>query len=218
MDLGRHGRMVSTNIVPLTVDLFIQATRIGIALHPPARVEEARLKVVADGVNLLPGHQLQVQTPPLWVRNGVLLRQPGTTTSRLASVPTPQRRQVPAEHPHTRVAGEHRGPMGGVTLAQVVLAGEPWPITTRKHQTSGMSLLLGAKSHHRHNWIRSQWDGDPLAVGCGIRGPTWDLAGEKTRFRTILAKHLQQQPLRMPQVLQVLIRRWVESGRMETST
>jgi len=72
--------MVSTNIVPLTVDSFIQATRIGIALHPPARVEEARLKVVVDEVNLLSGHQLQVQTPPLWVRGEVVLRQPGTTT------------------------------------------------------------------------------------------------------------------------------------------
>jgi hypothetical protein len=69
--------VAATNVVPLTVDLFIQATRIGIALHPPARVEEARLKVVADGVNLL---SLQVQTLPLWVRNGVVLRQPGTTS------------------------------------------------------------------------------------------------------------------------------------------
>jgi hypothetical protein len=81
MDLGRDERMVSTNIVSLTVDSFIQATRIGIALHPPARAEEARFKVVADEDNLLSrGHKLQVQTPPLLVRDEVVLRQPGTTT------------------------------------------------------------------------------------------------------------------------------------------
>ena len=80
MDLGRHGRMVPTNYATLAVNTLIQATRIGIALDPPARVEEARLKVVADEVNLLSGDQPQVQTPPLWVRNEAVLRQLGTTT------------------------------------------------------------------------------------------------------------------------------------------
>ena len=80
MDLGRPGRMVSTNFASLTVNSLIQANRIGIALDPPARVEEAHLKVVADEDNLLSGHQPQVQTPPLWVRGEVVLRQLGTTT------------------------------------------------------------------------------------------------------------------------------------------
>lgn len=48
--------MAYTKNASLIVDSFIQANRIGIALHPPARVEEARLKVVADEDNLLPGH------------------------------------------------------------------------------------------------------------------------------------------------------------------
>ena len=56
MDLGRRGWTATPNVVSLTVDSFIQATRIGIALYPLARVEEARLKVVADEVNLLLGH------------------------------------------------------------------------------------------------------------------------------------------------------------------
>ena len=72
--------MVTTNVVFLTVDLFTQATRIGIALYPLARVEEARLKVVADEVNLLSRCQPQVQTARLWVRNGIVLRQLGATT------------------------------------------------------------------------------------------------------------------------------------------
>lgn len=72
--------MVTTNVVFLTVDLFTQATRIGIALYPLARVEEARLKVVADEVNLLSRRQPRVQTARLWVRNGIVLRQLGATT------------------------------------------------------------------------------------------------------------------------------------------
>jgi len=72
--------MVMTNVVFLTVDLFTQATRIGIALYPLARVEEARLKVVADEVNLLSRRQPQAQTARLWVRNEIVLRQLGATT------------------------------------------------------------------------------------------------------------------------------------------
>ena len=61
--------MAHTKHASLIVGSFIQVTRIGIVLHPPARVEEARLKVVADEENLLRG-----QTPPLWVRNEAVLR------------------------------------------------------------------------------------------------------------------------------------------------
>lgn len=66
--------------------------------------------------------------------------------------------------------------MGGVALAQMVLAGDLAPITMKTHQTDGqMSLVLQASRRPRLNGIPRQADGDPLATGGGPletgRGP-----------------------------------------------
>jgi hypothetical protein len=100
------------------------------------------------------------------------------------------------EHHHIRVPGPRRGPVGGVTPAQVVLAGAPATITTWAHRTRGrMSSLLRENRRHRHIGVRRQRDGVRLAMAGpgGPLEPIWDLAGEKLRNRIKPAKHLQQQ-------------------------
>ena len=67
--------------------------------------------------------------------------------------------------------------MGGVVLAQMVLAGGLLaPITMKTHQTDGrMSLVLQANRRPRLSGIPRQVDGNPLATGGGPlavdRGP-----------------------------------------------
>ena len=79
-ELGRRGRMVSRNNVVPTVHLFIQATRVGIALRPPPHAEARLYQVAAVEANLHSEHQPQVRTHRPWARDEMVLLRLGRTT------------------------------------------------------------------------------------------------------------------------------------------
>ena len=198
MDPGRRGLTAMRCCVVPTVHLITQAIRIGIALHPPTGVEEAGLLEVVEAEAEASPHsdlQPQARTQLLWVRAPLAV---GMTTL-LVLMPTPERRPVPRGHHHTGVARPCRGPVGGVVLAQMVLAGVLVPIATKTHRPVGrMSLVLQASRRHRLSGVPRQRNGERLATSGGppaVRGVPleriWDLVGEKSRFRTRAANHLR---------------------------
>ncbi len=81
MDLERRGQMaLRYSVVPI-VNLFTQATRNGIALHPPLSVEEmGPLKVAAAAANPHSDLQLQARTRLLWEKDGAAPLALGMTT------------------------------------------------------------------------------------------------------------------------------------------
>jgi hypothetical protein len=83
-------------------------------------------------------------------------------------IATLERRPVPWEHHLAGVARPGQRAVGGVVLAQMVLAGGLARITMKTHRTDGrMSLVLQASRRHRLSGIPRQVNGDPLATGLG---------------------------------------------------